>query len=221
MRGSVLTYPLSYLSLRDEGDRRLFRRNWVTVLFIVIFMSAPFVFFNANYFSDKGFLDRIGGFAAVLTGFYIAALVGVASFASSVGDLDEEIEVGRISRPVLDQTEYADGRDFLTRRQYVCSMFGYLAFMSLVLSIGAIVLIVVAEPMHLAIGSLSRWLDAGTLSWIHRSGRAIVIIGFNIILVHLLVTTCHGLYYLIDRLYAKKPKLLSKSQKHPQVRVLD
>ena len=79
MRGSVLTYPLSYLSLKDEGGNRLFRRNWLALMTVVVILSAPFILFDANYFGDKGFLDRFGSFAAVLTGFYIAALVGVAS----------------------------------------------------------------------------------------------------------------------------------------------
>lgn len=218
MRGGVLTYPLSYLSLKDESGRRLFRRNWVAVLVAVVVMSVPFIFFDANYFSDRGFLDRIGSFAAVLTGFYIAALVGVASFASSVGDLDEEIEVGRISRPAPDPAENEDSEEFLTRRQYVCSMFGYLAFMSLMLSVGAILLIVVADPAHVAISATASWIDVETVTWLQTVGRAAVVMGFNLVLAHLLVTTCHGLYYLIDRLYAKKPVLLSKTMGRPKVR---
>ncbi|WP_048707403.1 hypothetical protein [Microvirga massiliensis] len=210
VRGSVLTYPLSYLSLKDEGGRRLFRRNSVAVLVVVAVMSAPFILFDANYFGDKGFLDRFGSFAAVLTGFYIAALVGVASFASSVGDLDGEIEVGRISRPVPNPAEGEDLEEYLTRRQYVCSMFGYLAFVSLVLSVGAIMLIVAAAPARSAVNAISGWSGAQTAQGAKDVLRAIVIVGFNLVLAHLLVTTCHGLYYLIDRLYAKKPTLLPK-----------
>lgn len=210
MRGSVLTYPLSYLSLKDEGDSRLFRRNWIAVLVVVTIMSAPFILFDANYFGDKGFLDRFGSFAAILTGFYIAALVGVASFASSVGDLDGEIEVGRISRPVPVPAEGDDPEEYLTRRQYVCSMFGYLAFVSLALSVGAILLIVAADPGRIAVNAMAGWFGVQPVQCPREVLRAIVIVGFNLVLAHMLVTTCHGLYYLIDRLYAKKPQLLPK-----------
>jgi hypothetical protein len=210
VRSSVLIYPLSYLSLKDEAGNRLFKRNWVTVLIVVIVMSAPFILFDANYFGDKGFLDRFGSFAAVLTGFYIAALVGVASFSSSVGDLDGEIEVGRISRPRTNPGEGEDPDEYLTRRQYVCSMFGYLAFVSLLLSVGAILLIVAANPSRVTIKSMFSWFGFGSARHTQEVLGTLVILAFNLTLAHLLVTTCHGLYYLIDRLYAKKPKILPK-----------
>jgi hypothetical protein len=210
VRSSVLIYPLSYLSLKDEAGSRLFKRNWVAVLVVVIVISVPFILFDANYFGDKGFLDRLGSFAAVLTGFYIAALVGVASFSSSVGDLDGEIEVGRISRPATNPDGEEDSDDYLTRRQYVCSMFGYLAFVSLLLSVWAILLIVAAEPARMAINSMSSWFGVESVRRTQEVLGALVILAFNLTLAHLLATTCHGLYYLIDRLYAKKPKILPK-----------
>jgi len=210
VRGSVLTYPLSYLSLKDEGGNRLFRRNWLALMTVVVILSAPFILFDANYFGDKGFLDRFGSFAAVLTGFYIAALVGVASFASSMGDLDNEIEVGRITRRIPNPVEGEGPEEYLTRRQYVCSMFGYLAFVSLVLSVGAVLLIVGADPARAATEALARWLGGQVDHYGLQIVRALVIVAFNLVLSHLLVTTCHGLYYLIDRLYAKKPKILPK-----------
>lgn len=210
MRGSVLTYPLNYLKLKDEKGNRLFRRNSLALVSLVTVLSAPFILFDANYFGDKGFLDRFGSFSAVLTGFYIAALVGVANFASSVGDLDSEIEVGPISRPNPNPLEGEQKEELLTRRQYVCSMFGYLAFVSLVLSVGAILLIVTAVPLRSTIGTLMEWVGLGSIKNELHFLSAVVVVGFNIILAHLLVTTFHGLYYLIERLYAKKPKILPK-----------
>lgn len=209
MPTSVLLFPLSYLSLRDEQGRPLFRRNWVAVLMIVVVVSAPFIMFDANYFGDKGFLDRFGSFSAVLTGFYIAALVGVASFASSLGDLDDEIEVGKIKRPMRS----SDDDGYLTRRQYVCSMFGYLSFISLALSVIAILLIVAAQPAKSVLDALTEGLLPEKSRQLVEFVGAAVILSFNIVLAHLLVTTCYGLYYLIDRLYATKPKMLPKKAK--------
>nr|WP_278434266.1 hypothetical protein [Brucella anthropi] len=206
MDRNVLTYPLSYLSLKDERGRRLYQRNFGALFLIVVMISFPFIFFNANYFGDKGFLDRFGSFSAVLTGFYIAALVGVASFASMVGDLDEEISVGKIIRPD------SDGGECLTRRQYVCSMFGYLSFVSLGLSVGAILLIVAADPVRKGLMFLSDNVGMENFRFIEWCVSILVIVGFNLVLSHLLVTTCHGLYYLIDRLYATKPKILPKNK---------
>ena len=89
-------------------------------------------------------------------------------------------------------------------------MFGYLAFVSLVLSVGAVLLIVGADPARAATEALARWLGGQVDHYGLQIVRALVIVAFNLVLSHLLVTTCHGLYYLIDRLYAKKPKILPK-----------
>ncbi|RWD61184.1 MAG: hypothetical protein EOS60_33195 [Mesorhizobium sp.] len=211
MRVNVLTYPLGYLSLEDEAGNRLFKRNWVAVAVVVILLSAPFILVDANYFGDNGFLDRFGSFAAVLTGFYIAALVGVASFASSVGDLDVEIEVGPIRRRKQVPAEVEQAEEDLTRRQYICSMFGYLAFVSLFLSVAAIILLVAAEPAKILISlAIKAAWRPEAVGYCLYGISGILIVGFNVVLAHLLVTTCHGLYYLIDRLYDQKPKLLSK-----------
>lgn len=200
---NVLTYPLSYLALLDEHEHRIFKRNSIAVLLIAAAISVPFIFFDANYFGDRGFLDRLGSFSAVLTGFYIAALVGVASFAASVGGLDEEIQVGKIRRPITNP----DDDPFLTRRQYVCSMFGYLAFVSLVLSVAAILLIVAATPSSLVLTAAMPEAAKNVQAVV----STVVVVGFNVVLAHLLVTTCYGLYYLMDRLYDTKPQILPKS----------
>ncbi|WP_127323401.1 hypothetical protein [Mesorhizobium sp. M1A.F.Ca.IN.022.07.1.1] len=85
-------------------------------------------------------------------------------------------------------------------------MFGYLAFVSLFLSVGAILLIAAAEPVKALVAYLTdSWGAIAT-----RGIGGLVAVAFNFVLAHLLVTTCHGLYYLIDRLYAQKPKLLPK-----------
>ncbi|MEO3432095.1 hypothetical protein [Inquilinus sp. CAU 1745] len=205
---NVLYYPLRYLVLKDECGRPVYRRNLISALAIAIALTFPFFFSIEAYFGDNGFLDRFGSFSAVLTGFYIAALVGVASFASAMGDLDDVIEVGKVSRIAP-----SGDREYLTRRQYVCSMFGYLAFLSLFISIAAIMLV--------TISGVNIWLvlDTGLItqvaSWILDNvapalGMATIFL-VNILLSHMIVTTCHGLYYLIDRLYETKPRLLKKA----------
>jgi hypothetical protein len=177
-----------------------------TVLAIALVITTPFVYFDLNYFGERGLLDRFGGFSAVLTGFYIAALVGVASFSSSLGDLDEPIEVGTITRVDESGAPYD-----LTRRQYVCSMFGYLAFVSLVISMIAIVLVSVSNfAWSKAITGLVPWQSRRAAADGIEVGISVLMFVINMVLAHMLVTTCYGLYYLIDRLYAAKPKLLPK-----------
>lgn len=204
---NVLSYPLGYLKLTDERGHKLYRRNALTVILLMTVISAPFILADANFFGDKGFLDRIGSFSAVLTGFYIAALVGVASFSTTIGDLDELIVQGPIKR----QSSPDEQPEDLTRRQYVCSLFGYLSFVSLVISIGSILLIV-AGGMKVDVAWVSQKVpELGQYARpVLQFLRNALVLVCSLVIAHLFVTTCHGLYYLIDRLYHKEPKLLQK-----------
>ncbi|MBX5268620.1 hypothetical protein HJB99_08005 [Rhizobium sp. NLR17b] len=203
---NILTYPLGYLRLKDADGRYLYRRNLLALVALTAIVSAPFIIANANFFGDKGFLDRIGSFSAVLTGFYIAALVGIASFSTAIGDLDEEILVGPISR------EAANGEpENLTRRQYVCALFGYLSFVSLIISLGSILLIVLggaSTDVLMLFAEFPRLAAlADTITGLIRVG---VVIICSLVISHMFITTCHGLYYMIDRLYHKEAQILKK-----------
>ncbi|TBB32616.1 hypothetical protein [Rhizobium ruizarguesonis] len=203
---NILTYPLGYLRLKDEDGRHLYRRNLLALVALTAIVSVPFIITDANFFDDKGFLDRIGSFSAVLTGFYIAALVGIASFSAAIGDLDEEIVVGPISREAAN-----GGHENLTRRQYVCALFGYLSFVSLIISLGSILLIVLGGARADVLMLLKEFpritAFASTATGLIRD--AVVII-CSLVVSHMFVTTCHGLYYMIDRLYHKEAEMLKK-----------
>lgn len=201
---NVLTYPLRYLALKDESGRALFLRNKLSIVSLTIIIAAPFIFAHLNFFGDRGFLDRIGSFLSVLTGFYIAALVGIASFASTLGDLDEVIESGKIKINPGTENEVD-----LTRRQYVCIMFGYLSFISLFLSVFSVLAISIVETRGI-ITELLKYDFCKNLKWIYIPLRMTLILLFCVVISHMLLTTCHGLYYLIDRLYTKKAVLLKK-----------
>lgn len=197
---NIFTFPLRYLTLKDENGSHIFWRDLIGVIILAIVLSLPFWFTKANYFGDGGFLDKFGGFAGVLTGFYVAGLLGIASFLGASPSLDEEIKVGKIFGPDNDGKNHA-----LSRREYVCSMFGYLSFLSLGISIAALLLVVVTQA---ASSYLAPHRDH--LAYLLGSGFAIFLL--NLVLAHMVATTCHGLYYLIDRLYAEPPQLMSKDE---------
>lgn len=198
---NVFTFPLGYLSLTDEQGRPLFRRDLLGVITLALIVSLPFWVTTANYFGTDGFLDKFGAFSGVLTGFYVAALVSVASFLSASPSLDELIAVGPVYGPPKDGEPNP-----LTRRQYICSMFGYLSFMSLGLSLGALLAVTIAEPISWGLyaiisDKIVQQIISGAL-----------IFGMNLVLAHMVATTCHGLYYLMDRLYAEKAQILTKDE---------
>ncbi|WP_019831146.1 hypothetical protein [Sphingomonas sp. PR090111-T3T-6A] len=198
-------FPLRYLVLEDARGRRLVWRDLPGMLALVVLMSAPFLLIpGANFFHKDGFVDKIGTFASVLTGFYVAGLVAVATFPRNIHGLDKVIEVGPILLPV------ADGeRERLTRREYVCAMFGYLAFMSMIVTIIAIGCVTVSDWFK-HIPGVHRTLAGTQVSIPRRWLRAVPLLGGNIVLSSVFTTTVRALYYLIDRLYVTSPKPLPR-----------
>jgi len=189
-------FPLNYLRLEKESARKLVWRDVFYVGAMTVFTLAIFTAIQANFFGKDGLLERLGSLAATLTGFFIAALVAVATFAAKSASLDEPITVGKIVyRASLDE------KHDLTRREYVCSMFGYAAFLSLVISVLAIFITSVAQPIK----SLA-WNPTALLI-LSKSWMIVILM----MVFHLVITTFRGLYYLVDRLYAKEIIILPRS----------
>lgn len=195
---NIFTFPLRYLALKDDQKRHLFWRDLLGVMVLATFLSAPFWLTDANYFGNGGFLDKFGGFAGVLTGFYVAGLLGIASFLGASPSLDEEIQVGKIYGPPKNGAPNP-----LSRREYVCSMFGYLSFLSLAISVAALLLVVITDP-------LAQYMAGHKKHWAYLLTSGFLVFLVNFVLAHMVATTCHGLYYLIDRLYATSPELMTK-----------
>ena len=82
-------------------------------------------------------------------------------------------------------------------------MFGYLAFVSLALSICAIGFVILATPLRVATNGTSVVPLVDFFS-------AFVIAGVSIVIAHMFVTTTYGLYYLIDRLYDSEPVIAER-----------
>lgn len=205
----IYFYPLTYLRLRNEAKRLIALRDAFAVGAITVVMSIAFIAAESKaYFGDHGFLDRMGTLSSTLTGFYVAALVAVATFSIGSKELDQPISVGQV---LVRDKDVGDFR-VLTRREYVCSIFGYLSFQSLLIALYAGVVVSLSESAAGAAAELSETSHYLRVILFSLMPSFFVILG-NILLSHLVVTTLHGLYYLIDRLYAKRPEMLEKKGK--------
>lgn len=202
---NFLVFPIRYLKLRDEDDSLAIWRDFIFVFLWTVFLVSLFTFGkSANFFGASGFVDKIGSLSSSLTGFYIAGLLAVASFSSSNSSLDEEIENGKA---YIDHDE--DGNPiFITRREYICYIFGYSAFLSLSISLIS-ALYQAVSPSVFYVFNFTKSCLGYTMyvdQWISAIGKII----YCVILGHLAITTCYGLYYLIHRMYAKQKRILPK-----------
>ncbi|MEH3045586.1 hypothetical protein [Sphingomonas adhaesiva] len=207
---NIISFPFLYLRLTTERGWPLFLRDGLATVVIALAIGAPFAFFDSlNFFGPSGLVDKLGTFASVLAGFYIAALLAVATFASALGDLDSPIKKGKVLAPG-DTGE----KEELSRREYVCALFGYLSALALLVAVLSILITLIAPTF--APWASSLWTKANDrmqtsidVRWI----KAVPIVAYSMIVSSMLVTTLHGLYYLIDRLYAQAPRILPKKGK--------
>lgn len=206
-----LFYPLRYFRLVNDEKRHL--DLWPTLL-LAILIALPFILLgDVPFFHKDGFLDKLLILTAPLTGFYVAALVAAATFVHP--DLDKVFKAGPVALVMRDQ----DGRkimEHLTRREFVCTIFGYLSFSSFVLSLLAAFVVPLADFNHAAV---ARWPIIGWLArGIHfEVFRDVVILFFTLAIAHLIVATTLGIYYLMDRLYRRDREIVTpKTPLEPQ-----
>jgi hypothetical protein len=202
----ALIFPLRYLRLKTEKGWRLWMSDIPAAVAVGLLLSCPYMLIDqSNFFHKDGFLDKIGTFSSVLTGFYVAGLVAVATFPRNEAGLDKTIEVGKIKVSV----EEGEEDEYLTRREYVCSMFGYLAFSSLLITAFSIVAVTTSDGLSV-VGDYQWNYERLTIfiskSWL----RGLAIGSCSVALGHVFATTVRGLYYLIDRIYAFAPTPLPR-----------
>ena len=201
-----LFYPLRYFRLRNKTKSHL--DAWPTLMLTAI-LAAPFIYLpGTNFFHSGGFLDKVLLLTVALTAFYVAALVAVATFSHP--DLDKTISVGIIALVSKDD----DGQriqEHLSRREFSCYIFGYLAFASMMFSIFASAAIPLSD--FKADAQTPYWI-----SWLLQPAHAFwmrsgLIVLFDAAIAHVAVVTSLGLYYLMDRLYRHEPKVLTEKRK--------
>lgn len=181
--------PLSYLRIKHEEKR------WYDfyIPFAVSLIVTIVYYFHANKISliqSNGLILQVNGLLQVLIGFYIAALAAVATFASaSIDDLMEG------DPPTLFEN-YRDHKIEvkLTRRRFVCYLFGYLALVSFVLFCIGMVSVLIGKPFHLWL--LTFW-SSTVILWL----KTFFIGGYTFILMNIITTTLLGLYFLAVRFH--------------------
>lgn len=177
--------PLSYLRIRHPLKVWF---DWVVpatvaaaCIAIVIVLPKPLPILG-----DDGLITVITGLLQILVGFYIAALAAIATFQREGLDnlLSGDPAQLNVVRNGVPRTM------LLSRRRFLCYLFGYLAFSGLALYfIGASANLLSANLQALiptGWASLAKYVSAGLyLFWT----------------ANVLVTTLLGLHYLTDRIH--------------------
>ena len=187
-----------YLFLETIEKTRLIRRDIFPIIFIAVLLATPFVSFpSVNYFHQYGFIDRVGGFTAVLTGFYVAGLVAVSSMSHNAQELDKLMDIGKVYFRIDKDTAQ------LSRRQYVCFMFGYLAALSLFITVFSQIIVVITPALNKSL--ILHFRSGFGIDFF--TPKNIMIFTFSLPVSSLGLITARGLHYLVDRMYFQGAKL--------------
>lgn len=170
-----LLAPFRYLSIQHGHKTRL---DWIwpgvlTVITVAVFCSLPV---QPPLLGDHGVLQGVHDLIVLFSAFFVVALAAVATFAP--GSLDELMHG---TPPLLHERE-------LTRRQFVCYLFGYLAVLSFLLFLAIVGAQIVVPSLHVILSpALFSWLKliAGTV--------------FTLAFWNMMITTMLGVYFLIER----------------------
>lgn len=186
---SFLLSPLDWWRVRHPAVRAL---NWVVPGVFSLALGA-LVFFapvKVNLFGEFGLVHQANGLMQILSGFYIASLAAIATF----------------NRPGLDETMKGDPprlrrsgtlkEEELTRRRFLCLLFGYLSFASITLYvIGASAMI--AAPV----------MAEGVAEGFARTVLRVLFTGsFGFLLAQLFLATVLGIYYMAVRIQEPENK---------------
>lgn len=170
-----LLKPLIYLRIKHK--QKLYIDLILPVIIGVVLTAI--VFFSPvqiKLLGQGSLVGLVNGLLQILIGFFVASLAAVATFQREGLD---EVMVGKA--PTLRGEK-------ITRRQFVCYMFGYLALVSIVLYFGGGI-------TELTVGLLKVLITEK-----YELFKYSAIFVYLSVLANLVLTTMLALYYLTDRI---------------------
>lgn len=190
---NLLYRPLIYLRIRTDEKYKVWVDFYLPISIALVLSIVLFWLYmsqNINVFAiDNKLISNISGFLQTLPGFFIAALAAIASFPS---DAMGQLIPG--DTPYLPDSNLAsDGRDKLTRRRYLCYLFAYLTYISII----GFLFITFIVFLH----SFSLNLSLPILYF----GYLLSCLIFFFILTQIIFLTFIGLWYLGERIHINNP----------------
>lgn len=186
-----LLKPLSYLGIKHSEKRwfDIYLPACLAVLIGIIIFNLPK---PIALLGKDSLISLVNGILQILSGFYIASMAAVATFQKEGMD------------------NYMDGIPpklkgvSLTRRNFLTYLFGYLAFMS-------ILMYFVGGFIQLSASNLSLWV----VDW-HGSIKVFLVIAYLFVVANILTTTVLGMHFLIDKIHRAEPKFVDSPDNKEQ-----
>ena len=133
---AVLLTPLGYLRVRHPLKRIV--DIWAPLWASAMGGTVVLLWDKLNLFGGHGLVVGVNGLLQILAGFFISSLSVMATFSGKTYRIDDVFE---------GEAALLDG-DPLTRRQFLCHLFAYLALESVVIYLLGILALSLANSIH-------------------------------------------------------------------------
>lgn len=184
---SQLLKPLAYLSIVHSDKKKI---DWLYPLILSVLVLSILEFTrDGKYMAvEGGLVDMVLGFIQSLPGFYIAALAAVATFGKRGIDRYFPEPMPYIIRRV--QAEKVPV--YLTRRTFLCMLFAFLTYESILLVLFSIGYILIGN------GDYDLLVKGYDLSW---PLSVLAKLAYLLMLFQMVIATFWGLFYLGYRIH--------------------
>lgn len=184
---SRLLRPLDYI--RIKHPLKVFY-DFYFPLIAASLLTASFAFLpvQPKITGDGGLIKIITDILQILSGFYIASLAAIATFNKD--GMDDLMEGDPPTLKIVYRGK--EMTDELTRRRFLCLLFGYLSLLSLFLYfLGAVSSLLAANFKYLL----------GHQLWWMVKAKWFFVWMYLFLTSNLIVTTLLGLFYMVDRIH--------------------
>jgi len=187
--------PLDYIRIRHA------EKCWFDAVLPAILATVCAIILYAlpkpvAFIGKDSVISLVNGILQILSGFYIASMAAVATFQKDGMDdqmegVPPKLKIIKRKKPVLKS---------LTRREFLTYLFGYLAFMS-------ILMYFVGGFIQLANGNISMLMAGIPLAFKY------VLVGLYMFVVfNILCTTILGMHFMIDKIHRPKSKIIDNKR---------
>jgi len=194
---SRLFRPLDYVRIKHTAKTKydFHIPFYLASAFTLILLILPV---SPKISGDGGLIDVFTGLLQMLTGFYIASLAAISTFNKEGMDNTMPGDPPTLASSYRGKIK----TDLLTRRRFLCLMFGYLSLVSIFLYFTGAGALLIA-PSAKAVCSAGVYF---LVKWFF-------VLTYLFIASNLIITTMLGLFYMVDRIHRHDPELIDGNKK--------
>lgn len=187
-----LSAPLNFLRINhgEVKSRKLIYDLYIP-LFVSLLITIGVIATDSfdSILKDQGVYESIASLLNLLSAFFIAALAAIATFQNSEVDLQMKAKGDSNRTYITGFDEHGDvKKHFLTRRQYLCYLFGYLAF----ITICFLIVVMIFKGVN---QTISKYVFEHAIF----VGSCIFVFLFYFVLVQITLLTLLGLSFLTEK----------------------